>query len=83
MHNLALPIILAEQRRPQCPCGAVADRPHGLCRKCQSRDAWRRKTGATHRKSARRRIRRHAVRIAEFLADSLTLFATTSIGMEG
>jgi hypothetical protein len=27
MHNLALTVILADQRRRQCPCGAVADRP--------------------------------------------------------
>ena len=27
MHNLALAVILADQRRRQCPCGAVADRP--------------------------------------------------------
>jgi hypothetical protein len=82
MHNLALPIILAEQRRPQCPCGAVADRPHGLCRKCQSRDAWRRKSGATHRKSARRRTGRRAVRVARFSAHSLNSILKTGIGTE-
>jgi hypothetical protein len=55
MHNLALIVILAEQRRRQCPCGAAADRRSGLCRKCQDRNAWRRKTTSAHRKVARRR----------------------------
>jgi hypothetical protein len=63
MHNLALAVILTEQRRRQCPCGAVADRPHGLCRKCQDRSAWRRKTTSTRRKATRRRIG-HRVRKA-------------------
>ena len=54
MHNLALIVILAEQRRRQCPCGAVADRRSGICRKCQDRNAWRRKTTSAHRKAGRR-----------------------------
>ena len=54
MHNLALIVILAEQRRRQCPCGAVADRHSGLCRKCQDRNAWRRKTSSAHREAGRR-----------------------------
>jgi hypothetical protein len=83
MHNLALTIILAEQRRRQCPCGAVADRPLGLCRKCQDRNAWRRKTTSPRRKVARRRLSHRARRVARFFADVFTLFAAVSIGMEG
>lgn len=83
MHNLALIVALAEQRRRQCPCGAVADRPYGLCRKCQDRNAWRRKTASTRRKAARRRRLAHRVRsVARFLANVLTLFANVSIGTE-
>jgi predicted ATP-dependent serine protease len=55
MLNLALTVILADQRCRQCPCGAVADRPFGLCRKCQDRKSWRRKSESTHRKSTHRK----------------------------
>ena len=55
MHNLALIVVLAEQRRRQCPCGAVAERPYGLCRKCQDRLAWRRRSNAKRRRSTHRR----------------------------
>jgi signal transduction histidine kinase len=61
MLNLALAVILADHRNRQCPCGAVADRPHGLCRKCQDRNAWRRKTTLTHRKTNRRRSARQKI----------------------
>lgn len=63
MHNLALAIILTEQRRRQCPCGAVADWPHGLCRKCQDRNAWHRKTTSAHRKATRRGIGHRARKV--------------------
>ena len=66
MHNLALTVILADQRRRQCPCGAVADRPFGLCRKCQNRSAWRRKT-ILSRKADRRRSGRRSHRLAQLL----------------
>lgn len=69
MHNLALTVILTDQRRRQCPCGAVADRPFGLCRKCQDRKAWRRKTTSASRKATgrrnRHRIRNHARHFAD------------------
>jgi hypothetical protein len=64
MQNLALTVILADQRRRQCPCGAVADRPFGLCRKCQHRNEWRRKTTSPRRK-ARRRIGHRTHRVAQ------------------
>jgi hypothetical protein len=71
MHNLALTVVLTEQRRRQCPCGAVADRPLGLCRKCQDRNAWRRKTTSTRRKGARRRNGRRIRKISRLFADML------------
>jgi hypothetical protein len=87
MHNLALAVILADQRRRQCPCGAVADRPFGLCRKCHDRNAWRRKTTSTHRKtthrkSARRRIGRRVHDIGEFLVGPVAVFLIND-GLEG
>ena len=58
MHNLALIVALAAQRRRQCPCGAVTERPFGFCRKCQDRNAWRRKATAKRRKATRRPVSR-------------------------
>lgn len=67
MHNLALvAVVLTEQGRRQCPCGAVADRPYELCRKCQSRNAWRRKTTSARRKATRRHIGRRTRKFARF-----------------
>jgi hypothetical protein len=72
MHNLALAVILAEQRRRQCPCGAVADRPVGLCRKCQDRNAWRRKT-TPRRKTSRRGFARRVHDAARFLTGAVAV----------
>jgi hypothetical protein len=83
MHNLDLIVTLAEQRRRQCPCGAVAERPFGCCRKCQARNAWRRKTATPRRKANRRRSARRVHHRARFLADALALSAITSHGMAG
>ena len=87
MQNLALAVILADQRRRQCLCGAVADRPFGLCRKCQNRNAWRRKADSanrksTHRKTGRRRIagRVHDA-VGRFLVAALAVLLTNS-GLE-
>jgi hypothetical protein len=83
MHNLALTVILADQRRRQCPCGAVADRPFGLCRKCQNRNAWRRKTTSGRRKAIRRRLADRARNVARFLVAVLAVLLTMTNGLEG
>ena len=70
MHNIALTVILADQRRRQCPCGAVVDRPFGLCRKCQDRNTWRRKSAAPRKANARRHSGRNR-RIVRFLTNGL------------
>jgi (p)ppGpp synthase/HD superfamily hydrolase len=54
---------LAADRQRQCPCGAVAEQPHGLCRKCHHRMLWRRKTTRTSRRAARRLAVRHGARL--------------------
>jgi hypothetical protein len=51
---------LAEDRRRQCPCGAVTEQSHHLCRKCRARIVWRRKTTRTSRRVARRLVTRQA-----------------------
>lgn len=83
MHNLALIVALAAQRRRQCPCGAVAERPFGFCRKCQARNAWRRKTATPRRKATRRRSTRRIHDGARFLTYVPTLSAISINGMEG
>jgi hypothetical protein len=86
MHNLALIVAIAEQRRRQCPCGAVAEPLSGYCRKCQDRNAWRRRTTSTRRRAARRHRRRrlvHRVRnVAQFVVDILNPLPAMSNGME-
>ena len=46
--------ILAEDKSRVCPCGAVAERPWSLCRKCSARYAWHRKVVSKNRRTARR-----------------------------
>ena len=79
MHHPNLIAALTEDRRRQCPCGAVADRPYSLCRKCQARMAWQRKAMRTRRRAARRVAARHAGRL---WADALSLLQTNSKGAE-
>jgi hypothetical protein len=76
MHNLAATVLLAEQKRCQCPCGAVAERRSGLCRKCRDRNAWRRKAATPRRKATRRRFGRRT-------RTNLRLHAESTIGMKG
>ena len=64
---------LADNRRHQCPCGAAAERPNGLCRKCQARVQWRRKTTKTPRRVARRLVARQARTGARTLAQAIRI----------
>jgi hypothetical protein len=75
-------VALATERRRQCPCGAVAERPGALCPKCQARMAWRRRYGATSRRAARRLRRRQARDGTRLLTGALALLGITGKGME-
>ena len=77
-HQTYLLALFAQDRRRHCPCGAVAERPYGLCRKCQARNAWRRKTTFTRRRAARRRIGPRTRNVARLLSDAMSLFPSTS-----
>ena len=77
MHYLIT--VLAEDRRRHCPCGAVAERSYGLCRKCHGRMVWRRKTARTSRRAARRLAVRHGARL---LAHAMSLLQSTGKGAE-
>lgn len=75
-------IVATRDQRQQCQCGAVADPLIGLCRKCQSRKAWRRKTTQPRRKRVRRRFTRRVRNAARFLADVRFLLPALSNGLE-
>ena len=77
MHYLIT--VLAEDRHRHCPCGAVAEQPYGLCRKCHARMVWRRKTTRTSRRAARRQAVRHGARL---LTGAMSLLRSTSKGVE-
>jgi hypothetical protein len=78
MHHPDLLAALALDRVRQCPCGAMADRAHGFCRKCQARGAWRGKT-ASKRRQAARRVRN----FARLLVGAMPLLLTFSKEKEG
>jgi len=52
MNHQILVAALAEDRRRRCPCGGVAQQPHGLCRECQAVAVWRCETKWTRRSGA-------------------------------
>jgi hypothetical protein len=78
----ALIVLAASNRHYQCQCGAVADPVSGLCRKCQSRRAWRRRTTQPRRKSNRRRLARHVHDIVRFRIGFPALIPVTTYGLE-
>ena len=80
MHNSLL-AALTEDRR-QCPCGAVAERSNGLCRKCQARLAWRRKTTSTHLEATLRLAGHRPRKAARRLASEKPTRPAMSRGME-
>jgi hypothetical protein len=82
MHHPDLLAALAQDRIRQCPCGAMADRSYGLCRKCQARFAWRRKT-ASRRRQAARRFKGRTRNLARLLVGAMSLLLTVSKGSEG
>jgi hypothetical protein len=73
-------IVLNAQKHRTCPCGAMAESTHGLCRKCQARIAWRRKAMQKNRRGARRLAARHARTFVRLLADTMNRSSTTKGG---
>jgi hypothetical protein len=83
MHHPDLLAALAQDRIRQCPCGAITDRPFGLCRKCQARIAWRRKTASRRRQAARQRVDGRVRNVVRLLVGVMSLLLTTDKEMEG
>jgi hypothetical protein len=73
---------LADDQRRHCPCGAIAEQPQRLCRKCHARLAWRRKTTRTSRRAARRLAAHQAHEGTCILASAMALLQTISKGVE-
>jgi hypothetical protein len=73
---------LADDHSPHCPCGAVADQPERLCRKCHAHMAWRRKTTRTSRRAARRLAAHQAHEGTRILASAMALLQAIGKGVE-
>jgi|HubBroStandDraft_3_1064219.scaffolds.fasta_scaffold811052_1 hypothetical protein len=73
---------LTEDRSRQCPCGAVAERRHGLCRKCYARVQWRRKTTHTAHRTSRHLAARQARAGARRFTDAMSFVTKRSKGVE-
>ena len=73
MNHLNLVAALAEDRRRQCPCGAVAQEPNGMCRECQVAAGWRPETARTRNHAisnwtrARTALVRFSARVASLI----------------
>jgi hypothetical protein len=65
------------EKQRQCPCGALAGRRHGLCRKCEARAAWRRRATATKRRSSRRLTVRRVRHLTRRIIGATALLWTT------
>jgi hypothetical protein len=78
----ALIVLAASNKHHQCQCGAVADPVSGLCRKCQSRRAWHRRTTQPRRKSNRRRMARRVHDVARFLVGFPAQIPVATYGLE-
>jgi hypothetical protein len=75
-------VAAANHKRRECQCGAVADPLTGLCRKCEARNAWRRKSTAPRRKAARRRLARRAHDVARLVVGAFVPLPIVINGLE-
>lgn len=82
MNQSHLIVALADDRNRQCPCGAVAERPDRLCRKCHARMLWRRKTTRTSRRAARRLAALQAHEGTRIFASVMALLQVIGRGVE-
>ena len=73
---------IVDATRRQGPCGAVAEQLDRLCRKCQARMAWRRRTTRTSRRAARRLAAHQAHEGTRILASAMAVLQTISKGVE-
>jgi hypothetical protein len=74
---------LARDQHRRCPCGAAAERPWSLCRKCHARMSWRRRHDGTSRRASRRIARRQARHGARLLTGTLALLRIVAKEVDG
>ena len=82
MNHPILVAALAEDRRHQCPCGAVAQQPYVLCRECKAVAVWRYKTARTRHRIAPTRTSARTAK-ARLFARVASLLQIISKGAEG
>jgi hypothetical protein len=82
MDHPKLIAVLADDQHRHCPCGAVAERPQRLCRKCHARMTWRRKTTRTSRRAARRLAAHQVHEGTRILASTMALLQAIGKGVE-
>ena len=82
MNQSRLIAALADDRHHQCPCGALAERPDRLCRKCHARMLWRRKSMRTNRRAARRLTAHQAHEGTRIFASAMALLQAISKAVE-
>ena len=82
MNHPRLITTLADDTHRQCPCGALAERPDRLCRKCHARMLWRRKTTRASRPAARRLTAHQAHEGTRIFASAMALLRVIGRGVE-
>jgi hypothetical protein len=81
-HPRLIAALADDDRHRQCPCGAVAEPSERLCRKCDARMAWRRKTTRTSRRAARRLAAHQIHEGTRILASAMALLQVIGKGVE-
>jgi hypothetical protein len=72
---------LVDDQGRHCPCGAIAEQPQRLCRKCHARLAWRRKSTRTSRSAARRLAAHQAYEGTRIFASAMALLQAVGKGV--
>jgi hypothetical protein len=73
-------ITIPPQYTRQCPCGAIPEYPHGLCRKCHAGMVWRRRKSSSARHTTPRRRGRQSRARSRILALTESMSRTSSKG---
>ena len=81
MNHPILVAAIVEERRHQCPCGAVAQQSYGLCRGCRAAAVRRCEAARTGRRAAPNWTRAETLK-ARLLAQLASLLQISKKGAE-
>ena len=73
-------ITIPQRYTRQCPCGAVPECPHSMCRKCHAGMVWRRRKAGPPRHASKRRRGRQSRERTRILIEST--FRANSMGAD-